>query len=155
MERNEKGQFVGEGKHTRYKNVQHKGVGMANSRKVWIKRFGDIPDGFVVHHINGNKRDDRIENLKCMSYAEHNKIHSHKPWNSGINKDNKKIRDWHAKTVKTRNNNTNMRNSITHKLRYFFGMSVKEISQVLGICGRQIYSRINQYTEEQDDKVQC
>ena len=29
----------------------------------------------VVHHINGNKRDNRIENLQVMTLAEHTKFH--------------------------------------------------------------------------------
>jgi|SRR5580765_433438 len=32
----------------------------------------------IVHHINGNKQDNRIENLQKVSQAEHNAIHNPK-----------------------------------------------------------------------------
>jgi len=32
----------------------------------------------IVHHINHNKRDNRIENLQVMTQDEHNKLHKEK-----------------------------------------------------------------------------
>ena len=44
-------------------------------RIVWEEHNGEIPEGWDVHHINGDKIDNRIENLKCVSRTEHKRTH--------------------------------------------------------------------------------
>ena len=38
-----------------------------------------LTDAEVVHHVNENKLDNRIENLELMSKYEHKKLHSSRP----------------------------------------------------------------------------
>src|SRR5712691_5631259 len=45
------------------------------ARDVWRKHFGEIPEGFHVHHKDGNAQNNVIENLQCLSPEEHRKLH--------------------------------------------------------------------------------
>jgi hypothetical protein len=51
-----------------------------NYRKIWESHFGQIPkdsDGksYEIHHIDGNRSNNNIKNLKCVSIQEHYNIH--------------------------------------------------------------------------------
>ena len=52
------------------------GKGIKEHRKVVEEAIGrKLSKNEVVHHINFNKLDNRLENLMIMSIAEHQKLH--------------------------------------------------------------------------------
>lgn len=44
-------------------------------RKVWFDAHGEIPTGHHVHHINGDKTDNRLENLEVKAPSDHHRDH--------------------------------------------------------------------------------
>lgn len=51
-------------------------------RVIWQMHFGEIPQDMVIDHINQNKKDNRIENLRLASKSQN-------ALNSKISKNNK------------------------------------------------------------------
>ena len=43
-------------------------------RWVWEQHHGKIPEGHVIHHLNGSKTDNRVENLKAIEHGEHSRL---------------------------------------------------------------------------------
>lgn len=71
---------------------------------VWIVFNGPIPKGYVIHHVDCNKKNDRLDNLMMLTISEHSKWHAlhmtdeqkqkmsdakkgKHPWNYRINKE--------------------------------------------------------------------
>ena len=40
-------------------------------RKVWEDANGPVPEGCVLHHVNEDKLDNRLENLQLMRRSDH------------------------------------------------------------------------------------
>ena len=46
------------------------------ARWTWEQEFGPLKSGDVVHHINGNSLDDRLDNLIAIPRTDHPIFHS-------------------------------------------------------------------------------
>ena len=55
------------------------GMPIHAQRWVWINHFGAIPKGMDIHHKDGDKGNNEIENLEMMSRSDHLKRH----WQEG------------------------------------------------------------------------
>lgn len=52
-----------------------RGSGRSLHREVWKYFFGEIPVGFVIHHIDCDKNNNDISNLRLMTKEEHSILH--------------------------------------------------------------------------------
>lgn len=56
-------------------------------RLIYEENFGSIPEGFICHHIDGNKENNDPQNLMLLSKSNHHHLHSHGAnhprWNNG------------------------------------------------------------------------
>lgn len=43
---------------------------------VWEKHYGEIPKGMQVHHKDGNKQNNNIDNLILVDTMTHKRLHS-------------------------------------------------------------------------------
>lgn len=53
-----------------YRTAKIDGLGFKVHRLVWIYHHGEIPDGMYVDHVNQDRTDDRIENLRLATHAQ-------------------------------------------------------------------------------------
>lgn len=56
-------------------------------RVIWESQFGPIPQGFDIHHKDGNKLNNKIENLECVSHKKHLQEH--------MTANKEKVHAWH------------------------------------------------------------
>lgn len=54
----------------RYRRLKIGGKTYRTHRVVWEMFNGPIPEGMEIDHINHNRFDNRIENLRCVTHSE-------------------------------------------------------------------------------------
>lgn len=60
----------------KYPGKKYRGRYVYEHHLVWWLETGNlVPQGYVIHHKNENKTDNRIENLELKTLAEHTKDH--------------------------------------------------------------------------------
>ena len=69
-----KGYITEKGYHRVYDKTQKRYRMMHNI--VWEQYYGEIPKGMQVHHIDHNKLNNDISNLKLVNSLEHKRLHS-------------------------------------------------------------------------------
>lgn len=75
-----RGEEVGSANSKGYLGTSIRKQYIAIHRAVWIMHFGEIPFGFMIDHKNGQKTDNRIENLRLASPSlnSQNRLFAHK-----------------------------------------------------------------------------
>lgn len=60
-----------------YPGRKYRGRYVYEHHLVWWKHTGMVvPEGFVIHHKNDRKRDNRFENFELKENAEHSRHHA-------------------------------------------------------------------------------
>ena len=61
---------------SRYKHVVVDGVMKQAHRVIWEEAYGPIPAGYDIHHKDNNPHNNSLDNLMCMTHAEHLALHA-------------------------------------------------------------------------------
>lgn len=71
----------------RFSNVSHRysikyhGRWMPLHKAIYLEAYGEIPNGYQIHHLDNNKFNNRANNLVALTVGEHEKIHENLPMN--------------------------------------------------------------------------
>ena len=61
-----------------YASIKFQGRWVYQHRYIWEQVNGPIPEGFDIHHKDGNKVHNEIENLELLPHAGHVSLHMKK-----------------------------------------------------------------------------
>lgn len=91
-------EFSGRVDHKGYLRTQVCGFPVLCHRLAWLMHYGEWPDG-EIDHVNGNRQDNRITNLRVCSHPQNNHNQPLRRTNTSGVKGvhfNKKAKKWHA-----------------------------------------------------------
>lgn len=100
---------------------------------VWEKHNGKIPNGSHIHHIDGNKDNNEIENLQLVTKKEHDDIHASERSTNGksiIEKARAGAVAWHKSEAGLE----------WHKKHYTLcteGVWSEKVSKKCAVCGKE------------------
>lgn len=77
--------------HGGYVIVLIDGKQLLEHRVVWERANGKIPSGYVIHHLNGNRQDNRLENLFAIPRKRHSPTMIIDPYRNRIQELEEKI----------------------------------------------------------------
>ena len=108
-------------------------------RYVWELHYGEIPEGYHIHHIDFDKSNNDISNLQLMSKEEHMQLHGE--LNKGVCSDNMRqnlnnirhlTKEWHSSDE----------GHNWHKEHYKTSLGKKEYVEIkCDCCGETFMSR--------------
>lgn len=105
----------------------------------WLN--SEIPQGFFVHHINGDKLNALKENLTLVSVSEHQSYHNTGKQISAEQRQKIREKNRERKGVRRKPKKSNITPKMVYSMR-ISGMSFNKISKELGIdwgCVKQRY----------------
>lgn len=101
------------------------------------KAFIDnIEEGFIVHHIDENKINNNVNNLKLINFKEHNELHFNGsiPWNKGLKNSH----------IKTKENDYDI-------FIFYFDNGYINTMNFFNISGSKLCRIINKYKENNNN----
>lgn len=116
---------------------QRKGVRL--HRKVWEYHNGEIPQGYDIHHIDGDRANNNLSNLALIDEHKHMSLHMKEPERiekskQSIVKAMEKAKEWHKSEAGLewhRNHMTNVQEKMRNRPMQTF---------VCAYCGKEFQS---------------